>query len=205
MIASFSIVRRNVAVMVLCLLVFTSVSLSGCSRAVERRQPLGEVFPTVEGRQLSGKKVELPSLFLGQPTIVLVGYVQDSQFDIDRWILGLNQLDNPLPIVEVPTIAGFFPQLFSGSIDEGMRSGIPEEDWPLVVTVYDGAEKIITFLGNANSRNARVLLLDEKARVRWMADRGYSAALVSALDQESRRICEEIARSQSPSQVTKSP
>ena len=36
--------------------------------------------------------------------ILLIGYTQFSQFDLDRWILGLTQLNVNAEVVEVPTI-----------------------------------------------------------------------------------------------------
>ena len=38
--------------------------------------------------------------------MVLVGYQQRSQFDIDRWLIGITQVDLPVKFVELPTIAG---------------------------------------------------------------------------------------------------
>ncbi|MDK2970820.1 MAG: hypothetical protein PWP23_575 [Candidatus Sumerlaeota bacterium] len=60
-------------------------------------------------------------------------------------------------------------------IDEGMRSGIPREDWRSVVTVYKDAGRIVRATGNENPRNARVLLLDKTGRIVWFHDSGYSA------------------------------
>ena len=62
---------------------------------------------------------------------------------------------------ELPTISGLIPGLFSGSIDDGMRSGIPNEDWAIVVTIYRDAETVEQFFGNENPLPARVVLLDE--------------------------------------------
>lgn len=80
-------------------------------------------------------------------------------------------------IVEVPTIPGLVTSLASGWIDDGMRSGIPREDWGAVVTLYGGAaDPVAEFTGTENGRNARVLVLDRQGRVGWFTDRGYSAS-----------------------------
>ena len=111
----------------------------------------------------------------------------DSQFDIDRWLLGLNQIGLDVPVYELPTIPGLFPGLFAGAIDEGMRSGIPQEDWAIVVTIYDDADAVAKFLGNETPLPARVVLLDKDGRVAFFHDRGYSVGtlqrLQAALDQ----------------------
>lgn len=159
---------------------------SGCSSTVPNRNPLGELFPTVNGRSLDGTEHRLPQDLPGGKVLLLVGYVQDAQFDIDRWLLGLVQAEADLPVYEVPTIRGIFPGLIAGSIDEGMRKGIPREDWAAVVTVYDDAARIVDFTGNENPNNARVILLDASRQVVWFHDEGYSASTLMELLQTAQ-------------------
>lgn len=154
------------------------VLVSSCATEVANRDPMGETFPNVRGTDLKGGAVELPGAFSGKPVLLLVGYEQDAQFDADRWLLGLLQAKVDVEVREVPTIAGFIPGLLSSRIDEGMRKGIPDEEWASVITVYDDAELIRDFTGNQNGNNMRVILLDGESRVRWYHDRGYSARLL---------------------------
>ena len=67
------------------------------------------------------------------------------------------------------------------AIDSGMRSGIPEEDWAAVVTVYEEADKLAAFTGNEAGRNGRVLLLDGEGQVVFYHDRGYSVGSLKKL------------------------
>ena len=179
------------------LLVF-SMLVSSCTTTYPNRDPLGERFPQVQGTALSGTKHVLPDDFAGDSAILMVGYTQRSQFDIDRWILGLVQLGTPARLVEVPTIPGIFPGLFAEKIDSGMRKGIPMEDWASVITVYDEAEPIVMFFGNENKNNARVALLNGKGEVVWFTDRGYSAGQVKALHDKAVQLrdSESPAKSQ---------
>jgi len=166
-----------------------TVALAGCSSTHPRRAPLGEPFPAVIGESLAGERVELPTDLAGEPAILLVGYVQNAQFDLDRWILGLVQLGTRARVIEVPTIEGLVPGLFAGRIGEGMRGGIPAEDWGVVVTVYgEGAERIAKWTGTDRPRNGRVLLLDAQGRVAWFHDRGYSAGKAAELDALAREL-----------------
>lgn len=162
--------------------------LMGCSRTVERRSPLGERFPTLAGTRLTDEPVIIPGDFAGKPVLLLIGYVQDAQFDIDRWLLGLAQVGTPVQVLEVPTIRGWVPRIISGWIDSGMRSGIPEEDWRIVATVYRDAPKIVEFLGNDQPLNGRIVLLDAEGLVNWIHDRGYSAAKLLELDDRVREL-----------------
>ena len=156
---------------------------AACSSSRPNRDPTGEIFPSVRGETLDGQERLLPRDLEGPRTVLLVGYVQDTQFDLDRWILGLLQAGVDVPIFEVPTIEGLLPGLAAGQIDGGMRRGIPSEDWGSVITVYGDAGKITALTGTENPRNGRVLLLDGEGRVIWFHDRGYSAGtLMSLLD-----------------------
>jgi hypothetical protein len=163
--------------------------LTACSSRTPRRDPVGETFPAVTGESLAGEEILLPAALAGAPAVLLCGYVQDAQFDADRWLFGLLQAGTPAQIREVPTIPGLFPTLLAGTIDEGMRSGIPSEDWASVVTVYGGdAAKIVALTGDERPRNIRVLLLDAEGRVLWMHDRGFSAGKMLELDRAVRAL-----------------
>ena len=162
---------------------------SGCASTIPNRDPSRESFPAVTGTSLLGEDVALPASLAGQPSILLVGYLQGAQFDLDRWLMGLIQADLEIPILEVPTIPALVPTMISGWIDDGMRSGIPEEDWGSVVTLYGSAAAPVAELtGTEFGRQARVLLLDSEGRVDWFHDRGYSASKALELAQRARTL-----------------
>ncbi len=156
--------------------------LAACA-PLPARVPLGEPFPSVRGTRLSGEPVALPGDLAGRPALLVVAYAQRAQLDVDRWLLGLLQLGTPVPqVLEVPTVSGLVPGLISARIDEGMRSGIPREDWSSVVTVYGDAAAIERFTGTERDLSARVILLDAGGRVRWFHDRGFSPRKALELD-----------------------
>jgi hypothetical protein len=176
------------------LLLLACLGLVGCSapKVVDPASIVGQRFPTVRGESLEGVATTIPDDLLtnaaGRPVLLLVGYKQFTQFDIDRWMVGMLQLKTPVMMVEVPTIAGMVPGLFANQIDGGMRDGIPKELWGSVVTVYSDADKIQAFTGTANPMPARVLLLDATGRVVWFHDRGFSPILVQELDAKVRNM-----------------
>jgi len=166
--------------------------LGSCRSNTPNRDPSGELFPSVVGASLEGEEVRLPQAVAGRPAILLAGYVQKAQFDADRWLYGLLQAEIPVRIYEIPTIPGLFPRVLSGTIDSGMRSGIPSEDWASVVTIYGAdAKKIVALTGNEKPRNIRVLLLDAGGRVRWFHDRGFSAGKLLELEQRAATLASE--------------
>ena len=67
--------------------------------------------------------------------------------------------------------------MFKGTIDAGMRQGIPNEDWQGVVTLWTAdAARVVELTGNERPRNGRVIPLDAEGRVAWFTDRGFSAS-----------------------------
>lgn len=158
-----------------------ALAAASCRSSWEHRDPTGEVFPSVVGESLQGERIEIPEAFRGRPVVLLVGYLQESQFDIDRWLLGLSEARVDVAVREVPTLPGLAPRVFAGWIDSGMRRGIPEEDWGAVVTVYGDGPEIAAFTGNREGLPGRVLLLDGEGRVAFFHDRGYSVGALGRL------------------------
>jgi hypothetical protein len=178
--------RRRVGARLLPLALLIVVPLAflskGCTSTLPNRNPVGESFPIVSGESLEKEKLEIPSAFAGEPAILLVGYLQGTQFDIDRWIMGLLQADVSARIVEIPTLPGLATSLASGWIDDGMRSGIPKEDWGAVVTLYgDSASPVAKLTGTESGRRARVIVLDPSGEIVWFDDEGYSATKAMAV------------------------
>jgi hypothetical protein len=161
---------------------FLLLLLASCSREIiAPGKIVGQKFPKVNGQSLDQKKYTIPDDLLGQKTLLLIGYKQKTQFDIDRWILGVLQADIKVKIIEIPTIAGMMPSVVQNFIDSGMRRGIPKEDWSSVVTVYEDADKIIAALGNERPQSAYAVVLDEQGNMIWSSNRGYSAGQVLEL------------------------
>ena len=174
----------------ICPLIF----LAGCSTTVPTPRLDAETrFPSVKGETLEKMPVKLPEDYAGHPVVLLIGYIQRAQFDIDRWILGLLQSEANVRIVEVPTISGMVPSILKDSINSGMRSGIPTEDWGVVVTVYQDADKIISAIGNERPQSASVVLLDQDGHIDWFYNHGYSAQRVLELKQRAAALSSNSA------------
>lgn len=154
---------------------------AGCSAPYTNQSLVGKSFPAVTGESLEKNRVSIPNDFKGDFTLLLIGYKQNSQFDIDRWLIGLDMTNTKVDVYEIPTIAGLFPRMFSTVIDNGMRKGIPKALWKGVITVYEDGEKIQKFTGNKNPNNARVLLLDNNGEILYFYDEGFSVAALNGV------------------------
>ena len=173
--------RRNITAA--CLLVFAA----SCA-AYPTKDPTGQMFPPVRGKSLSGENYEIPKAFQDNETLLLVGYKQRAQFDIDRWLLGLSTKSLNVSTFELPAVMGLIPAFISNKIDKGMRRGIPKEDWAQVITVYEDAERIAEFTGNEDELTGRVMLLDKRGIVRFFHDEGFSVKALERLATTVRQL-----------------
>ena len=169
-------------------LAFCCLILTACTTQYPNQNPTGKMFPEVSGNSLAKEAVQMPKHFLGEPTALLLGYVQNAQFDIDRWLIGLDMTQTQVNFYELPAIAGMFPRMFETQIDNGMRKGIPKELWKGVITLYDDGEALQEFTGNMNPNNARVMLLDAKGKIVYFYDRGFSVAALNDLRSELEKL-----------------
>ena len=154
---------------------------TGCSTIYPNQDIVNQSFPDAEGQSLAGDTLQLPEAFKGQYHVLLLGYVQNAQFDIDRWLIGLDMKQVQLPVYEIPTIQGWIPRMISSTIDNGMRKGIPSALWQAVVTVYKDGDKVQLFTGNENPRNGRAILLSPDSEVLFFHDQGFSVPALNAL------------------------
>ncbi len=160
------------------------VILSACSYQYPSQNIVGESLPSFSGESLNKEIVQIPQDLNQQIAILLFGFVQDTQFDLDRWMIGFEQTRIDVPYYEIPTIEGFLPGLFRSRIDQGMRNGIPKALWNNVVTVYQDSHIIRQFLGTENERNGRIVLLDEQGVVRFFHDEGFSVGALTQLREQ---------------------
>lgn len=94
------------------LLTLCIILLSGCSTTYSNQQVTGKSFPRITGETLEKNLVKIPGDFNQAFTLLLLGYKQDSQFDIDRWLIGLDMTQTQVDVYELPTIQGLIPEPF---------------------------------------------------------------------------------------------
>jgi hypothetical protein len=154
---------------------------NACATTYPNRLPLGEAFPEVSGQSLAGEEKDIPAVFSGDTVILLIAYKMDSQFDVDRWLIGLDMHAVENKVYELPTIQGLFPRMFQTTIYNGMRKGIPKELWGGVITIYADGARVQEFTGNENPNNTRVIVLNEQGQIIYYHDRGFSVLALKEL------------------------
>lgn len=131
-------------------------------------QARGSVFPTIEGRNLERREVELPGDFAGERNIVLVAFKQRQQREVNSWLPALGAMRREagnVEVYEIPTLhRGWTP--LRGWIDGGMRSGIPDRSTrEATITVYINKAPFKAALDITSESRIHVLLLDRDGRV----------------------------------------
>lgn len=173
---------KNIKIIFQSIILITAASLlSACMTTYPNKNVQGQQFPSIKGNTLTEQPKRMPQAFAGNYHVLLVGYVQDTQFDIDRWLIGLDMTNTDLPVYELPAIQGMFPRMFSTQIDSGMRRGIPKELWKGVITIYQDGDLVQQFTGNQAPRNARVMLLDPDGNIVYFYDQGFSVSALNGL------------------------
>ena len=158
-------------------------NLFGCTKKFDNKSPIGQKFPSVKGQALDKKNYRIPEDFYGEKILFLIGFVQNTQFDIDRWTIGLDQTSISVKTFELPATQGLIPIYFKTRLDDSMRRGIPNEIWGGVITIYKDGLKIQEFTGNENPNNSRLVLLDESGEVVFFHDRGFSVKALNELNE----------------------
>ncbi len=125
----------------------------------------GKKFPKVEGEALSGKEVELPDDAEGEVILVGVAFERRAQGMLDSWVDYFEELCEGKEAYELPIIESSLWKVFSGFIDGGMKSGIPEEKQDSVLTHYGDASEFKKELEIEGESPGYVFLLDEDGRI----------------------------------------
>jgi hypothetical protein len=153
--------------------------------------PVGSRLPSVSGHSLDGGKVRFPEDLEGKPAVLFVAYRRGTQPDIDRWMVFLKATHPGVTFFEVPTITGVIWKTVSGWIDGGMRGGVPKENWPHVVTLYEDAHVLKGFLGDHGGLTTHAVLLDKAGTVAWFHASGYSDEGAASLDEALKGVASE--------------
>ena len=133
----------------------------------------GHRFPSVAGVALSGRRVRFPEDVLGAPALLLCAYRRGTQADVDRWAAFVGRDLPHLAVFELPIIPALIWRPLQGLIDGGMRGGVPREQWPTVVTLYENGAKARGFVGDGGGDKAQVVLLDAAGMVAFHDAGGF--------------------------------
>jgi hypothetical protein len=146
----------------------------------------GLLFPTIQGENLSGRKMVLPKDFEGKVNIVIVAFQREQQLLVNSWTQVIQQLEKKYPELhtyELPTISTGY-KLMKWIIDNGMRSGIKDmKTRDHTITLFTNTKKFRDDLSLPTDETIYVMIVDASGAVRWKTSGSMtpmSAALLNA-------------------------
>ncbi len=126
-------------------------------------------FPSVSGSNLLKEPVRLPDDLAGSPALVLVAFKQRQQLEVNTWLANEDRIEKLIPgvqIIETPTISSARWGLLAWWIDNGMRSGIQDEQARRrTVTLYTNVRAFREALGLETDQTPYAVLLDPGGNV----------------------------------------
>jgi len=142
-------------------------------------------FPQVQADDLNGRELLLPQDFGGARNLVLIGFRQSQQADMDTWLARMPRfqaLEPGLRWFECP-IAPLSMRLMKPFIDGGMRAGVPDPAMRArTITLFVDKPAFRATLGLASEDRIHLLLLDREGRVLWSTSGPYNAAKAQSLE-----------------------
>jgi hypothetical protein len=144
------------------------------------------VFPSIEARNLNGRRIVLPAGFVGLRNIVIVAFRRWHQPLVDSWFPALDPLLAAYPDLrayELPMIAGGY-RLVRPFIDGGMAAAIAD---PAVrertLTVYTDVDTVRAALQITDPETITILLVDLSGQIIWRSAGSYDAQKGAGLAQ----------------------
>ena len=141
-------------------------------------------FPTVTGRNLEKRRVNLPGDLMGDLNIVILGFQRTQQSAIDTWIPAVRDLcatSYALRYYEIPVLPKMTKQA-EEFINIGMYRGISEKsDRERTITLYLDKQPFEDTLHIPNEDTIHILLMDRQGRIVWRAEGKHTAEKATAL------------------------
>ena len=151
----------------------------------------GLIFPPVSSEALNGERVTLPVDAQGYVTLIVIAFQRDAQRIIDTWLVPFSREfshEQMVRIYEIPMIGSRMWKMIASVIDEGMRSGIPVEKHPFVVTYYGDIRPYVEKLGMDDLSTAYFFLLDRNGRIQWRSQGVSEQEGIADLIQKTRDL-----------------
>jgi hypothetical protein len=151
-----------------------------------------EHFPSIETRDLEGRRYVLPDDLPEGRRLIVVAFQQWQQILVEGWKAEAGDLQTAHPdltVWEVPSLSKGYT-LARPYIDGGMRAGIPDIFVRQhTLTAYTDLRVLTRELGVTTRETVWVYLLDRAGRITWsesgQVDVAKAAALAAALEADA--------------------
>ena len=151
------------------------------------------IFPTIRTKDLNGRSLTLPRDFEGEFNLLLLAYQRWQQQQVDGWLPFARQLERVHPgfhHYELPVV-GPMNRIGRFFLDEGMRSGIREEEMRArVLTLYVDKAPLNRQLWISSEQEITALLVQRNGAIRWRAAGAWTPDKGAALQGNLRAFAD---------------
>jgi putative protein-disulfide isomerase len=149
---------------------------------LKRNTILGMKFPEMKAQTLSKKDIIFPAETLGKPTILCLVFDGKAQSLVDTWTTPILEKypNNEVNYYEIPMIKSVY-KIIKGTIDNGMRKGVPEKLHKNVATYFGSLSDYKTKLMLDDTNNCFVFLLDKEGTIKYVSDNVADADKLNAM------------------------
>ena len=172
--------NRTVPVLVACMLASCNI--------IPSRNPTSEPIVVITGTTLDGTRIDIPRDLSdankpsSAPTILLIAYQRDAQFDADRWRLGLDELGVKCRVLLVHAIPSTFGVLLSPVLTHDLAQKFALSEHAMILPLTgESADRLATQTGMGRAQFAHVVVIAADGRIIYACDEGYCAERVQAL------------------------
>ncbi len=158
---------------------------TGSDTLTFNRKDIHYTFPTVEGKNLDGRRFTLPAGIEGQAALLFIAFRQNQQADINTWMPAGRALAARYPglaVYELPTIYRL-PRISQAFIDGGMRAGIPDPvARATTITLYLDREAFQGALGITDDARIHAMLVTPGGDILWRAEGRMTGEMQDAME-----------------------
>lgn len=121
----------------------------------------GDAIPTVQGKTLDNKQIELPQLMSGRAGVLAFGFSREAGGVIRAWA---DKLGSEVPVYQIPVLEGV-PRLFRGLTESSIRKDSGEKYRGQVVLLYKDEALWRTRLDVASDKVGYLLVVNAQGKV----------------------------------------
>ena len=136
-----------------------------------------EPFPEIEAENLLGKKVALPEVLKGHPTVIVIGFTRASQSQTKAWNARLEPELAPYSLAVLEEA----PRLVRGMAISSIKGGVPQNRRDRFLLVFHGEKQLKDAVGFERSDDAYVIVTDRNGLIQSHFHGPFSESLLEQL------------------------
>jgi hypothetical protein len=146
-----------------------------------------EQMPRINGENLSGEQISLPSASAGSVAIICLGFSHASQSQLKPWADRAAKAfpQNDPVVVYLVAVLQDAPRLVRGMAVHAMKTRVPAQQRERFLVVYQGESELKRITRFQQANEAYILVLDGNGEVHWVT---HGPATEGAFEELANRV-----------------